>query len=202
MPTGSSEKPLPPPPPENGPLAALLSFVVPGLGQIVQGRVGKGVLFFACIHLLFFTGLALGSGKNVYLPDTPPDPAPRAANAWKLPPLVIDLINRPHFGAQFWVGAAAWPAIYQYVKYDDRVDEKAAPLNGFMRQPTEETLQELQRDGDKTWDLAWVYTVIAGVLNLMVIYDAFAGPAFARRPAEARREGATADGTAAVTAAR
>ena len=42
------------------------------------------------------------------------------------------------------------------------------------------------RNGDKTWDLAWVYTVIAGVLNVMVIYDAFAGPAFVMRPG--RRE--------------
>jgi hypothetical protein len=27
-------------------------------------------------------------------------------------------------------------------------------------------------------ELGWVYTVIAGVLNIMVIYDAVAGPAF------------------------
>jgi hypothetical protein len=39
-------------------------------------------------------------------------------------------------------------------------------------------LNKLQRDGDKTWDLGWVYTVIAGVLNVLVIYDALAGPAF------------------------
>ena len=34
-----------------------------------------------------------------------------------------------------------------------------------------------QRDSDKTWDLGWVYTVIAGALNVLVIYDAVAGPA-------------------------
>ena len=33
-------------------------------------------------------------------------------------------------------------------------------------------------NSDKTPDLGWVYTVIAGVLNILVIYDAFAGPAF------------------------
>ena len=27
-------------------------------------------------------------------------------------------------------------------------------------------------------ELAWVFTVIAGVLNILVIYDAVAGPAF------------------------
>ena len=39
-------------------------------------------------------------------------------------------------------------------------------------------INELQRDTDKTWDLGWVYTIIAGVLNVLVIYDALAGPAF------------------------
>jgi hypothetical protein len=34
----------------------------------------------------------------------------------------------------------------------------------------------LQREHHKKWELAWVYTVIAGVLNLLVIYDALAGP--------------------------
>ena len=31
-------------------------------------------------------------------------------------------------------------------------------------------------DLGKRFDIAWVYTVIAGVLNLLVIYDAWAGP--------------------------
>jgi hypothetical protein len=33
------------------------------------------------------------------------------------------------------------------------------------------------RGSDKTWDLGWVYTVIAGALNFLVIFDALAGPA-------------------------
>ena len=48
----------------------------------------------------------------------------------------------------------------------------------FERTPDEKELNELQRNGNKRWDLGWVYTVIAGVLNIMVIYDAVAGPAF------------------------
>jgi len=46
-----------------------------------------------------------------------------------------------------------------------------------MSTPTEDELNKLQRDGNKRWDLGWVYTLIAGVLNLLVIYDALAGPA-------------------------
>ena len=51
-------------------------------------------------------------------------------------------------------------------------------LGHYMQAPSETKLNELQRDGNKRWDLGWVYTVIAGVLNVLVIYDALAGPAF------------------------
>src|SRR5262249_1336200 len=55
-----------------------------------------------------------------------------------------------------------------------------AALRTFERTPSEKELNKLQRSGDKNWDLGWVYTVIAGVLNILVMYDAFAGPAFAQ----------------------
>ena len=48
------------PPPENGATAAFLSYLVPGLGQIYQGRIGKGILFFVCVYTLFFYGMYLG----------------------------------------------------------------------------------------------------------------------------------------------
>ena len=171
------------PPPENGPQAALLSYLVPGLGQIYQGRVAKGILFFICIYTLFFYGMYLGSWRNVYMiaegSDTPSwtDNLPLGRSG-----LVKRLMDRPHFVAQFFMGVAVWPAIYQYWAYDPRQSD-TPPLHGFMRQPAESELQRIERDGDRTWDLAWVYTVIAGVLNVMVIYDAFAGPAFVVRPA-------------------
>ena len=64
------------------PFHGMLSYLVPGLGQIVQGRVAKGLLFMVCIYTLFFYGMYIGSGSvtigsrtyrlvgNVYLPDT------------------------------------------------------------------------------------------------------------------------------------
>lgn len=172
------------PPPENGSTAALLSYLVPGLGQIYQGRVGKGVLFFVCVYTLFFYGLYLGSWRNVYLPDTT-GARNDENNPWNLPRPAANLYNRPQFVGQFWAGVAAWPAVYQYYVYDSRRNDNP-PLGGFERQPSDDELQSLIRNGDKTWDLAWVYTVVAGVLNVMVIYDAFAGPAFVVRPG--RRE--------------
>jgi TM2 domain-containing membrane protein YozV len=165
------------------PFAALLSYLVPGLGQIVQGRVGKGLLFMISIYALFFYGMYLGQWSNVYLADTA-----AKAPAWNLPRWLNNLYNRPHFAGQFFVGIAAWPAIWQY--RHQPVDQPRGSINTrkdflakFQAAPNEKELNDLQRDGDKRWDLGWVYTVIAGVLNVLVIYDALAGPAFGVREA-------------------
>jgi TM2 domain-containing membrane protein YozV len=172
------------------PVAALLSYLVPGLGQVYQGRIGKGILFFVCIYTLFFIGVYLGSGtvhlkrgdgeidaytvsSNVYLPDTHDQ-----NNPFNLPPLLANLYNRPQFAGQFWVGIAAWPAVWQYLNYDRRQEHGDPLLDNFERTPSEAALNAVHTSGDKLLELAWVFTVVAGVLNVMVIYDALAGPAF------------------------
>ncbi len=210
--------PTPAPPREIQPLPGLLSLLVPGLGQIYQGRIGKGVLFLLCIYALFFYGMWLGSGSvragepertytvsgNVYLPASPPQNAPIQG----MPQLAADLYNRPQYIGQFWVGLAAWPALWQWATYDKDYDPNdprfnpadpkydahftkahPAPLLGqFERTPTDEALNAVHTYGDKVMDLGWVYTVIAGVLNILVIYDALAGPAFLpRKPDPAQK---------------
>ena len=171
------------------PIAALLSYLIPGLGQVYQGRIGKGILFFFCIYALFFIGVYLGSGtvyikhgedtetytvsSNVYLPDTY-----EQNNPFNLPRLAANLYNRPQFAGQFWVGMAAWPAVWQYVNYDRRQEHGDPLLGNFERTPSEAALNAVHTSGDKLLELAWVFTVVAGVLNVMVIYDALAGPAF------------------------
>jgi hypothetical protein len=168
--------------------AAVLSYIMPGLGQIFQGRVAKGLLFMVCLYSLFFYGMYLGSWKNVFVPRI-------ARGASPLSAFLADVWHRKPFAGQFWIGAAAWPALYQYATYDGRLppgkrwddlndDERAKALSSslfgsFELMPSETELNDLQRDGDKTWDLGWVYTVIAGVLNVLVIYDALAGAALA-----------------------
>src|SRR5262249_16336497 len=182
----------PGPPPSGGrifsPGAGFLSFLVPGLGQICQGRVSKGLFFLVSLYGLFFTGMYLGDWKNVYIPDT-------AKNnpVSNLPPFLNNLYNRPQYAGQFWIGIVAWPAIWQYNHLPVPSAETSKFWHYFQHTPPEQpadknerqfedwegkTLTELQTEGDKTWDLGWVYTVIAGVLNVLVIYDAFAGPAF------------------------
>ena len=154
-------------------IGGVLSYLVPGMGQISQGRVSKGVLFFVSVYLLFFYGMYLGSWQNVYLPDTA-----ERNNPWSLPRSLANMYNRPQFVGQVWVGVAAWPAIWQYTFFKNNPNDPAPVIGKFMRQPDEAVLNALETNSDKTRDLGWVFTVIAGVLNILVIYDAVAGPAF------------------------
>ncbi len=151
-------------------VAGLLSYLIPGLGQILQGRIAKGLVFLISLHALFFYGWMLGQKKNVYIPDS-------GGRGDSMRRLFDDIYNRPHFIGQFFIGVAAWPAIVQYWNFD--ANKEAGPIFGqMMRAPSADEINQLQREEGKTWDLGWVYTVIAGVLNILVIYDAVAGPAF------------------------
>jgi Family of unknown function (DUF6677) len=183
----TTDPPLPPV--KLDPLAALLSFVIPGMGQIYQGRVGKGLLFFGGLYLLFFYGMWMGQWRNVWLPDASdlPDVSLFGQNLGGVPK---GIAYRPQFLGQVCIGVAAWPAVYQYFTFDATKEEgpifgtfQRTPPEGTANDPPERiTLNKLQREGNKRWDLGWVYTVIAGVLNLLVIYDAFAGPMFREPP--------------------
>lgn len=192
-PTPSS--PSPPPPPLD-PLAGLLSYLIPGLGQIYQGRVAKGLLFFFGLYTLFFYGMWMGQWRNVWLPDVR-DLPDVVVFGQKLEGGLKAVWTRPQFLGQFWIGIAAWPAVVQFVQYDKTQD--SGPVFGkFQRAPSEEELNDIQRRASKRWDLGWVYTVIAGVLNLLVIYDALAGPMFRDPPRESEPAGGEA--TASTTA--
>jgi len=170
--------------------AAALSYLIPGLGQVYQGRIGKGLLFFFGLYTLFFYGMWMGQWRNVWLPDVSDMPPLEIAGS-RMPGVPSSLYYRPQFMGQFWIGVAAWPALVQFSNFDPA--QETGPIFGaFQRMPPEGTandppervtLNKLQRDGNKRWDLGWVYTVIAGVLNLLVIYDALAGPMFREPPA-------------------
>jgi hypothetical protein len=174
------------PNPESQPpsvLAGVLSYLVPGLGQIYQGRVGKGVLFLVILLGMFFLGQAMGNWRNVYMPlvdDGDNNPVRKP---------LVSVYNRWHFAGQFWIGIAAWPAIWQFYDMPVPSETQSEFWHNFQRPVSaidERLLNEFLTNSDKTPDLGWVYTVVAGMLNILVIYDAAVGPAF---PAGARREG-------------
>jgi len=177
MTTGQRPAELPPAPAY---LAGVLSYLVPGLGQISQGRTGKGVLFMVILLGMFFLGQAMGNWRNVFMPP----PEPNEANPVRKP--LFSVYNRWHFAGQFWIGIAAWPAIWQFYDMPMPTRERSEFWHNFQRAPKtweeEQDLNTFFTNSDKTPDLGWVYTVVAGMLNILVIYDAVMGPAFIAVP--------------------
>lgn len=136
-------------------LAALLGWLIPGAGHLYQGRTGKGLLFMVTILGTFFYGLWLGDGKVVY--------AAFNDSEWRLPYL-----------CQVGVGLPAMPAMVQAY----RVSHGKAPLGRLMVPPAPNTteLSDWQKELHRYFELGTVYTMIAGLLNILVIFDAFGGP--------------------------
>ncbi len=145
--------------------SALLAWLIPGLGHLYQRRTAKGILFSISILSIFFYGLFLGRGRVVYA-------------AWG--PQEI----RWHYFSQVGVGLPALPALVQYQLVKSG-KEPFFPKSRFMVPPTttghDNELHQLHRHLNRYFELGSVYTVIAGLLNMLVIYDAWAGPAYAIR---------------------
>jgi hypothetical protein len=173
---------------KNPALAAFLAWLVPGLGHIYQGRTGKGVLFFVCILGTFIYGLYIGDGRVVYASTE--DVFSRNF-----------LNERWQYVCQLGVGLPAMPALIQR----ERVRNHKTPLfgssleNRFMRPPYKiapngggfestdpsdknhvirhpDELAKWNYDQSESFEIGTVFTVIAGLLNILVIFDAYGGP--------------------------
>jgi hypothetical protein len=142
-------------------LAALLAWMIPGLGHLYQRRTGKAILYATCILSLYFAGLVMGEGKIVY---------------WRW----VNPMGNPekfciHYLGQFFVGLAALPALIQAtLQYFGFKPDSF--LWGFMAEPSDVVLNGLHRLG-KLVEVGTIYTTVAGLLNVLAIYDAYEGPA-------------------------
>lgn len=151
------------------PLAALLAWLVPGLGHLYQRRFAKGLLFTVCILGTYFFGLTLGEGKVVY------------AN-WNSEE------HRWQYALQLGVGLPAAPALVQYVAvrrggkpiggYWMAPPKSSARLNRYSRpEEVANTLPGWHERLNIRFELGTLFTMVAGLLNVLAIYDAYAGPA-------------------------
>lgn len=111
-------------------LAAGLALLLPGLGHLYQGRIFKAAIYSVCILGLFFSGQALGDWKVVYLGDS--DAGGRMPVGGR-----AQIIGRllQGYGAQFPVGAVAWPAIVQTRRYHGEENDGRSSLDGPMTEP-------------------------------------------------------------------
>jgi hypothetical protein len=171
------------------PVAALLAWLWPGLGHLYQRRYAKGVLFMVCILGTYFFGLTLGEGKVVYANWTPEE-------------------YRWQYAFQAGVGLPAAPAIVQKLA----VWNRGKPIGGYFMAPPvpwnvvqgdfmdDEERSRLVANTLPAWherlnirfEMGTLYTMIAGLLNILAIYDAFAGPALSE-PVENKPPGKKED---------
>jgi hypothetical protein len=136
-------------------VAAVLGWLIPGLGHIYQGRTRKGVLFMVTILGTFFYGLFISEGRAVYA-------------SW------VDGDKRLPYLCQVCVGVPALPALVQtYLVRNGR----EPLLGGVMAPPADgAALNDMWKKLNRQLDLGTVYTMIAGLLNVLAIYDAYGGP--------------------------
>jgi len=185
-------------------LAAFLAWLVPGLGHMYQRRWGKGGLFMTCILATFFYGLWLGGGRVVYasfrdndahyayicqvatgLPALPAivqsvrmGSVPPKAPLWgdlMAPPLV-----RGQVAPRAWVESelAKHPqdADFTYFEPVNPQDANGAYVR-YLPPGEGDQSAHWQYQLGFYYDLGTVFTMIAGLLNVLAIWDAWGGPA-------------------------
>ncbi|GHT44085.1 hypothetical protein FACS189454_00590 [Planctomycetales bacterium] len=164
-------------------LAAFLTWIIPGWGHYYQGRTAKAVLFFLCIVPMFLVGCFLGSSsktgiaRNVYCSFRSQD-------------------LRIFFLPQAFLGTAAVPAGIQAWQLKNR----QIPILGSFMAPGQiergdstgvaPTIRDIQR-ALPFFELGTYLIAIAGLMNLLVIFDALDGPHILRekeKPKEKNEE--------------
>jgi hypothetical protein len=147
---------------KNPALAAFLAWLWPGAGHLYQGRTAKGLLFMICILGTFFFGLWLGDGKVVYASWRPND-------------------MRLAYLCQVGAGLPALPALVQARRVGMELEpyfggRMAPPLLPDRNQGVDQ-LADWHKSLNRFFELGTVYTMVAGLLNILAIYDALDGPA-------------------------
>jgi len=188
-------------------VAMLLGWLVPGLGHLYQGRRFKGVLFLVVVLSIYITGFLLGGGRVVYWSWKPGEQrwamacqagigiaaVPAAAQS-----MLLNGVGKAAAAGGFMAPPVGLnqPVAESYGRAMMRRNPGLSE-DDFRRQPRLR-LWELQRDELSMWhrqlgrwfEIGTLYTMIAGMLNMLVIYDAGFGPLGSIRDDERRGGGA------------
>ncbi len=133
--------------------AAFLAWMIPGAGHYYQRRYLKSGLFFVCILSSFLIGMFVADRKCVYA-------------SWD------GTERRWQFVLQAGIGLPVLPAAIQGMREKDQNREP-----GFMAAPRSSSdLDDWNFETASGFDMGTLYTMVAGLLNILVIFDAFAGP--------------------------
>jgi hypothetical protein len=158
-----------------GYVALVLAWAVPGLGHMLIGQKARGAVFMAAIHGLFGLGLLVGGIRAINPPDQAIWTYTQFLAGW--PMVVADKVeqaSRAELGDR-----SALPGSPQYTGELGRLFEREAPPG--------ETQEDIQKRAvfaqafiqahpgfavdPKMQDMGAVYCGIAGMLNLLVMFD-------------------------------
>jgi len=145
-------------------LAAFLSWLIPGAGHYYQGRTFKATIYFASVTMCVVIGLVVSGGRCVYA-------------SWN------GTEKRWQFALQAGVGLPAIPAAVQgWRKSKGNApffegwffgENRSAP---FASPNDTAQLDQWHQRTASGFELGTLYTMIAGLLNILAVYDAFSGP--------------------------
>jgi hypothetical protein len=178
--------------------AALLAWLWPGAGHFYQRRFAKGFLFMICVLSTFFFGLGVGRGRVVYASMRPNDfrwqyfcqigtglPAfPALAQAMATQdggdPMFVMCERYPHVPehspARILEYAIIPPSELKSFQGRTIKDGFMAPPAGPISMNDNDVLGMWHVELRHWFEIGTLYTMIAGLLNMLAIYDAFAGP--------------------------
>ncbi|MFT5525943.1 MAG: hypothetical protein ACI9G1_000017 [Pirellulaceae bacterium] len=158
----------------NPAIAGVLTWLIPGLGHLYQGRFAKSIIFFVCIFGTYCFGLSLAGGHAVYA-DMSTVPTSRFQKYFIL--------------CQSGVGA---PSILAFAQRRIIRSGGNPILGGLMAPPTEGddytpgyewtergTLAQWHYHYHRLFEISTVYVTVASFLNILAIYDVLAGPVVA-----------------------
>lgn len=164
-------------------MAGFLAWLVPGLGHLYQGRRAKAALYFICIMGLFSYGVYLGGSNQKCLDGNGTIGYGRAVYfSWR------PTDQRLAYLCQVCVGLPSLPALVQANRMSNH---RKVFWGGFMAPPRltsqsgsnredpnfdQPTPHDLHRQLNRFFELAGFFTMVAGLLNVLAIYDACAGP--------------------------
>jgi len=173
-------------------VAAVLAWILPGLGHLYQGRTFKGGLFMATLGALLGAGLVLGEGRVVYASWKPGESrlaflgqfgigavaVPAMIQSWRLAgPAREPLFSSPLLAPPLQAGQLVTPRYAAAVARREKelppgafVDNHPLSVCGF------DQLSVWHERLGRFYEIGTLYTVLAGLLNLLVIYDACGGP--------------------------
>lgn len=171
--------------------AAFLAWLWPGAGHFYQRRFAKGFLFMICILGTFFYGLGLGRGRVVYASFKANDfrwqyVCQLGAGAVTFP-AIAQAIKTRDGGDPMMVMCERYPENskmkFKRIEEPDSY-EGASYKDGFMAPPAGPIfLNEMDVLGmwhfemKHKYEIGTLFCIIAGLLNLLALYDAFVGPA-------------------------